>query len=99
MSARPRARRNASFSSNSSSLHSWGIIAAVTLLITSTPTAQTSQHIETIAPAPTPRPPPPPSTRVTADDLVRRALQANRELAAARLDFERGRARLRQAGL
>jgi outer membrane protein, heavy metal efflux system len=32
-------------------------------------------------------------------DLVRRALDANRELAAARLDLERGRARLRQAGL
>jgi len=33
------------------------------------------------------------------DGLVRLALQANRELAAARLDLERGRARLRQAGL
>lgn len=35
----------------------------------------------------------------TAVDLVQRALQANREIAAARLDLERGRARLRQAGL
>ena len=35
----------------------------------------------------------------TAVDLVRRALQANGELTAARLDLERGRARLRQAGL
>ena len=34
-----------------------------------------------------------------AGDLVRRALQANRELAAVRLDLERGRARLRQSGL
>jgi outer membrane protein, heavy metal efflux system len=33
------------------------------------------------------------------DDLVRRALQSNGELAAARLDLERGRARIRQAGL
>ena len=32
-------------------------------------------------------------------DLIRRAFDANRELAAARLDLERGRARLRQAGL
>jgi cobalt-zinc-cadmium efflux system outer membrane protein len=32
-------------------------------------------------------------------DLVRRAVHGNRELAAARLDLERGRARLRQAGL
>jgi len=32
-------------------------------------------------------------------DLVRRALQHNRELAAARLDLERGRGRVRQAGL
>lgn len=32
-------------------------------------------------------------------DLIRRAFEANRELAAARLDLERGRARLRQAGL
>ena len=37
--------------------------------------------------------------RATADSLVRRALQANRELSSARLDLERGRARLRQAGL
>lgn len=32
-------------------------------------------------------------------DLVRRALDSNRELAAARIEIERGRARLRQAGL
>jgi cobalt-zinc-cadmium efflux system outer membrane protein len=32
-------------------------------------------------------------------DLVRRALTSNSELAAVRLDIERGRARLRQAGL
>jgi len=35
----------------------------------------------------------------SANDVVTRALQANRELSAARLDLERGRARLRQAGL
>lgn len=35
----------------------------------------------------------------TPADLIRRAFEANRELAAARLDLERGRARLRQAGL
>lgn len=35
----------------------------------------------------------------TVDDLVRRALTANRELAAARLDVTRARARVRQAGL
>jgi outer membrane protein, heavy metal efflux system len=46
-----------------------------------------------------------PSTRgaqapvVSPADLIRRAFDANRELAAARLDLERGRARLRQAGL
>jgi cobalt-zinc-cadmium resistance protein CzcA len=39
------------------------------------------------------------ASRATASDLISRALQANRELAAARLDLERGRARLRQAGL
>jgi outer membrane protein, heavy metal efflux system len=35
----------------------------------------------------------------SSGDLIRRALQSNAELAAARLDLERGRARLRQAGL
>ncbi|MBA3768173.1 MAG: TolC family protein, partial [Acidobacteria bacterium] len=35
----------------------------------------------------------------SASDLVRRALASNRELAATRLDIERGRARVRQAGL
>ncbi|HEU4595101.1 MAG TPA: TolC family protein [Pyrinomonadaceae bacterium] len=35
----------------------------------------------------------------SSTDLVRRALQSNGELAAARLDIERARARLRQAGL
>ncbi|MGH9938976.1 MAG: TolC family protein [Blastocatellia bacterium] len=34
-----------------------------------------------------------------ADDLARRALASNAELAAARLEIDRGRARLRQAGL
>jgi outer membrane protein TolC len=36
---------------------------------------------------------------ISSLDLVRRALAANGELSAARLDVERGRARLRQAGL
>ena len=36
---------------------------------------------------------------VSSTDLVRRALASNGELAAARLDIERARARLRQAGL
>src|SRR6266545_5701971 len=35
----------------------------------------------------------------SSGDLIRHALQSNAELAAARLDLERGRARLRQAGL
>jgi cobalt-zinc-cadmium efflux system outer membrane protein len=35
----------------------------------------------------------------SSDELVRRALMANAELSAVRLDIERGRARLRQAGL
>src|SRR6266498_4187903 len=35
----------------------------------------------------------------SSGDLVRRALQSNAELAATRLDYERARARLRQAGL
>jgi len=35
----------------------------------------------------------------SSDDLVRRALAANAELSAVRLDIERGRARLLQAGL
>jgi outer membrane protein, heavy metal efflux system len=39
------------------------------------------------------------SDPMTADDLVRHALAANAELAAARLDIERRRARLQQAGL
>jgi len=38
-------------------------------------------------------------TGTSPADLIRRAFDANRELAAARLDLERGRARLRQAGL
>src|SRR5262249_42425117 len=36
---------------------------------------------------------------VSSGDLVQLALKSNAELAAARLDLERGRARLRQAGL
>ena len=43
--------------------------------------------------------PPPAGVTNTADALVRRALTSNRELAAARLDVTRARARLRQAGL
>jgi cobalt-zinc-cadmium efflux system outer membrane protein len=39
------------------------------------------------------------SDPMTADDLVRHALAANADLAAARLDIERRRARLLQAGL
>jgi cobalt-zinc-cadmium efflux system outer membrane protein len=39
------------------------------------------------------------SNAMTADDLIRHALAANAELAAARLDIERRRARLWQAGL
>jgi len=39
------------------------------------------------------------SISATGVDLVRRALQANGELAAARLELNRARARLRQAGL
>ncbi|MCW5968687.1 MAG: TolC family protein [Blastocatellales bacterium] len=40
-----------------------------------------------------------PSQEVEVSDLVRRALSANAELAAVRLEVERARARLRQAGL
>ncbi|MBO0725292.1 MAG: TolC family protein [Blastocatellia bacterium] len=40
-----------------------------------------------------------PAHGVSSSDLVQLALQSNAELAAARLDLERGRARLRQAGL
>lgn len=40
-----------------------------------------------------------PRQGTSANDLVRRALAANGELAAARLDIRRARARLRQAGL
>ncbi|MCI0489296.1 MAG: TolC family protein [Blastocatellia bacterium] len=36
---------------------------------------------------------------VSSDDLIRRALAANADLIATRLDIERARARLRQAGL
>ena len=36
---------------------------------------------------------------VSSSDLVRRAITSNGQLAAARLDIERARARLRQAGL
>ncbi|HJQ36037.1 MAG TPA: TolC family protein [Thermoanaerobaculia bacterium] len=42
---------------------------------------------------------PPPAPTLTADDLVRRAFTANRELAAARIEQTRARARLQQAGL
>lgn len=44
-------------------------------------------------------PPSSTATTTTADELVRRALHANRELAAARLDVTRARARLRQSRL
>lgn len=40
-----------------------------------------------------------PQQGASSDDLVRRALSANGELAAARLEVARARARLRQAGL
>ncbi|MGH8700723.1 MAG: TolC family protein [Burkholderiales bacterium] len=40
-----------------------------------------------------------PMQGASSDDLIRRALQSNAGLAATRLDLERGRARLRQAGL
>lgn len=40
-----------------------------------------------------------PAQGTSSSDLVRRALASNGELAAARLDIERARARLRQAGL
>ena len=40
-----------------------------------------------------------PQQGTSASDLVRRALSSNGELAAARLEIERARARLRQAGL
>lgn len=40
-----------------------------------------------------------PLQEVSTTDLVRRALSSNAELAAARFEIERGRARLRQAGL
>ena len=40
-----------------------------------------------------------PSQGISSDELIRRALASNAELAAARLDVERARARLRQAGL
>lgn len=40
-----------------------------------------------------------PMQGVSSNDLVRRALASNAELAAARLDIERGRARLQQASL
>src|SRR5215203_4683878 len=40
-----------------------------------------------------------PAQGASSSDLVRRALASNGELAAARIDVERARARLRQAGL
>jgi cobalt-zinc-cadmium efflux system outer membrane protein len=40
-----------------------------------------------------------PQQGASADDLVRQALRSNGELAAARFDVERARARVRQAGL
>jgi cobalt-zinc-cadmium efflux system outer membrane protein len=40
-----------------------------------------------------------PAQGISSDELIRRALASNAELAAARLDVERARARLRQAGL
>ncbi len=40
-----------------------------------------------------------PDTGQTGSDLIRRALDSNAELAAARLDIDRARARLSQAGL
>lgn len=44
-------------------------------------------------------PPPAGTTTTTGDALVRRALASNRELAAARLDVTRARARFQHAGL
>lgn len=40
-----------------------------------------------------------PAQGISSDELIRRALASNAELVAARLDVERARARLRQAGL
>ena len=40
-----------------------------------------------------------PAQGASSDELIQRALTSNAELAAARLDIERARARLRQAGL
>jgi cobalt-zinc-cadmium efflux system outer membrane protein len=40
-----------------------------------------------------------PAQGASSGDLIRRALRSNAELAATRLDYERARARLRQAGL
>ena len=51
------------------------------------------------AQAPTPAASGSQAAAVSPADLIRRAFDANRELAAARLDLERGRARLQQAGL
>jgi outer membrane protein, heavy metal efflux system len=39
------------------------------------------------------------SQGISSDELIRRALASNAEMAAARLDIDRARARLRQAGL
>lgn len=66
------------------------VIWSCAVCLLGTPTSM-AQSLSTVTSAQVPE--------VSAADLVRRALEANRELAAARLDFERGRARLRQAGL
>lgn len=59
-----------------------------------------------VAPQPSDQSPPPPdsispplSSGVSTETLIQQALTANGELAAARLDIERARGRLRQAGL
>lgn len=68
--------------------------------------ATSIDHLNTAAPAPTSRTISPtvalyfdPRQGSSSDDLVRRALTANGELAVARLEAARARARLRQASL
>ncbi len=62
-----------------------GVLVAAAPAASQTPSPPTAAASQTIGTSPA--------------DLVRRAFDANRELAAARLDLERGRARLQQAGL
>ncbi len=81
------------------SLHQALLTAAACTLVLAAATARAEQDPAQHGPAALANQLSNPLSGISPADLIRRAFGANRELAAARLELERGRARLRQAGL